>query len=744
VRAVMTEKCSKTFRLTKVQIRRSYRTLRKQMRRMRVAVLVRLFRAQQTSAWVSRQTFSHANRWSATLVSSMVFVLFVALVQDTNNLKTSETHLTCAQVIGAALALILSLSIIPAQRAAEAFSPAVLKLYAKDHWLVGAFLILAFTTATSVLLGTNFLPQMDARISVGIQFLLLGISFDALRIFYARTLDLLIPQTAIQLIIRECTKLLNRVARAVEKLTQLQALAFGNAPTDALRAIHFSASQVSGTLRFWIAQLEEIAHKLIARRDTSAARDIVVAMGRIGTQYSEARRNSLILIPDFDNLLVGGVSDISEVLNPIYESIRVICEDAAKAPNEPVVTQGIQTLAAMTLHSMTMVHSANGWKRTPLAFSGCYWLGQCATIATKANMGNAAFTAITGFQNILLAQKSDAGSTELEAQALESLLALAVASYAKPDAVWGFPAVRAMLLAARHDIVLHGYRDISTLEKVLEYLRSLAPLEIAMERAGKRMLQTFPPYDLSFEASVPALLEMVAHRVAADADQPWNNPFSEFLAAAEDVRHHYRELSKTNFENTLAQKWVVDSLIAAARVHWGLIVQPPAGTEAHIDDVDQTLRYLISWLPSFFPEQNQPHGYHIAEAADSLACLGISLLEQDRMESARGCASAIAGIASNVAAQHPEPYILADLHQRIEVLARAADALGKPQEAITIRAMTQRPTTVSDENWPHYLEARHNRLHHLDRSVRERRNRYAAVRDDPVAELQRILNRGAA
>jgi hypothetical protein len=189
--------------------------------------------------------------------------------------------------------------------------------------------------------------------------------------------------------------------------------------------------------------------------------------------------------------------------------------------------------------------------------------------------GNAVLAAVTGFQEILLAQKSDVGTTELEAQALESLLALAGASYVKLDAVWGFPAVRAMLLAARHDIELHGYRDSSVLETVLGYLRSLAPAEVAMEKAGKRMLQTFPPYHLSFEASVPALLEMVAQRVTADNERPWDNPFSEFLEAAEDVRHHYRELSKTNFENTLAQKWIVDSLIAAVRVHWILVFSAP-------------------------------------------------------------------------------------------------------------------------------------------------------------------------
>ena len=360
-----------------------------------------LLRARQRAERIARQ----ADRWPATIVSVLILVSFIVFA-DAGNLKVSEVSLTCAQVIGAALALILSLSIIPAQRAAEAFSPGVLKLYAKDHWLLGAFLILVITTAASVLLGTSFLPRIDARISIGVQFLLLGISFDALRIFYHRTLDLLIPQTAIQLIIRECTQLLNRGSRLVDRLSRLQALASGGAPTDAYRAIYFSALPVSEALRFWIAQLDEIAHKFIARRDTGAAKEIIVAMGRIGTQYSDARRNSLVLLPDLDHPLAGAVSDISEVLNAIYESIRVICEDAAKAPNELVLRQGIQTLAGMTTHAITIVHSANDLQTAPLAFSGCFWLGRCSTIAVQANMGDAVLAAVTGFQNILLAQKS--------------------------------------------------------------------------------------------------------------------------------------------------------------------------------------------------------------------------------------------------------------------------------------------------------------------------------------------------
>lgn len=738
VRATVTAKTTRAFRLTRVQFLRSKRSLLKMARRAHVFALTRMFRARQVSRRAGRSSLAHLKRWPATIFSLLVCALFLLLIQDVMMLKTSEVFLTCAQVIGAALALILSLSIIPAQRAAEAFSPAVLMIYAQDRSIVVAFGILAATTTLSVLLGTNFLSLLDARISICIQFVLLGASFDALRLFYTRVLDLLIPQTAVQLVIRECMVPLNRVSRDAEKLARIHALTGANAPTSAVRAIYFSQTQISGALRFWIGQLAEIAHKLIARRETSAANDIVSAMGKIGTQYSEARRNSLILLPDFNSLFVGGVSDISHVLDPIYDSIQVICEDAAKAPNELVVKQGIQTVAEMTIHAMTMIHSS----KAPLAFSGGFRLGLCSTIAVKANMGDAVLTAVNGFRAILLNQKSGVNTDDLESQSLESLLNIALASYAASGAVWGFPAVRAILQAARHDIGINGYRD--KLKTVLEYMHFLAPLEVAMEKAGKRTIQTFPAYAIGFEVNIPHLLEMIAHQVKVDAERPWIDPFDDFLEAAEDIRHHYRELSKTDFQNTLLRKWVVDSLIASARVHWALLVQPPAGTEDHIDDVDKTLGYLISWVSDFFPEKSQPHKMHLTDAADALACLGISLLELDRIETAQGCASAIARLATNSAALHPEPYTLADVQERLEILARAADALGKARAAAFMRALIQKPDTVSDAEWPHYLKARETRLRQLDERLGDWPRRSGTFRDDPVAELQRVLKRRAS
>ena len=69
IRAAVTPKGTKALRLTRIQVRRSRRSLRKLARRARVTALMRLFLAQQVTARLSRQVFAHVVRWSATIVT---------------------------------------------------------------------------------------------------------------------------------------------------------------------------------------------------------------------------------------------------------------------------------------------------------------------------------------------------------------------------------------------------------------------------------------------------------------------------------------------------------------------------------------------------------------------------------------------------------------------------------------------------------------------------------------------------
>jgi uncharacterized membrane protein len=69
--------------------------------------------------------------------------------------KVSEVHLASAGIIGTALAMVLSLSIVPAQKAADVFSPAILRLYARDRTTLGVFALLSCAAMASLLLGTG-------------------------------------------------------------------------------------------------------------------------------------------------------------------------------------------------------------------------------------------------------------------------------------------------------------------------------------------------------------------------------------------------------------------------------------------------------------------------------------------------------------------------------------------------------------------------------------------------------------
>ena len=178
------------------------------------------------------------------------------------------------------------------------------------------------------------------------------------------------------------------------------------------------------------------------------------------------------------------------------------------------------------------------------------------------------------------------------------------------------------------------------------------------------------------------------------------------------------------------------------QVHLSLLSNPPAGAENHLDDIDNRMRWLIYTVPSFFPEGQNPFpSHHADDACGALAILGMNLLEMNRNRAAQDCGTAITAIAAHGTTLNPEPYSLADLQEKLEILARAAAALGHAQAATEFRAMIQRPPNISDANWPHFVEARQTRIRQLDEHLEEIERHGMNMPDDPIPLLRRILAR---
>ena len=720
------------------------RRLRKQAKRAYASLLMRLFKLQQRIETALRGTWNIANHWLAAIIAVLAASLFMLAGPSPSDItNATEVHLACAGIIGGALALILSLSIIPAQKAAEAFSAAILKLYARDATLLFVFALLSTAAVASVLLGTGWTFGLSRIHALAAQIVLLGLSFDGLRFFYRKTLDLLLPATATGLVLRECNRSTKRVRRSVERCVRILQIA-GNPPNSQTitGAVFYAQSQIAPALRGWIAQLDEFSHKALVRGDTQAVNEIVTAMQTIGTEYADARRGSLVLLPDWNNLFAGGTSDISKVLNPIHESIRLICQHAAKEANELVVRHCIRTFGAMTEHAMTILHEQNGmWRNAPLAYSPCFYLDLCVQIAIQTGMADAVLAAVSSLQSILLKPVREVDTRTTEAMAIQSLCGIAAAGYFKPELVCAYPATEALLFAARHDIAIRGYQQQASLKTVLTNLALLVAWEIQADMAGKRIMQTFPAYSLGFEANIPSLLEVVARRVQpVDPTRAWVNPFLEFKEASEDVVHHYRDLAKLNFQNTLLMKWVLDSVVTCARVHIALIDAPPAGGDRFIDEVDGQLQWFIHAPAFFFRQQNPFPSRHAEDICGALAVIGMQLLERDRMASGKACGVVIGQIAESCAASQAMPYALANLQQKLEILARAADALGYLPLAAEYRALITKPAAMTDDNWALHMGELATRIRQLDDALKEYGQRLG-LRDDPVSTLRELLAR---
>jgi hypothetical protein len=741
-------------RATRV-VKARHRLLRRKFRAARHRAVLRtrlaLLKLRNQAHLKGRSLLTFASKWIATATGLLLAGLFALTLPEamvTNaTLKVSEVHLASAGIIGTALALVLSLSIVPAQKAADVFSSAILRLYARDRTTLGVFALLSCAALASLLLGTGWTFSLSARYSLAGQLILLGASLDALRAFYSRALALLDPATALGLVREECSRYVQRTSASIERLVRIYRLtAEAEGSAEAFRYTCYSKSQLSAALNGWTTQLEEFARKAVARRDTQAVNAIVRTMAEIGNIYAEARRDSMLLLPDWSGGMPIGVSDIGNVLSPIYENIKAISEDAAKHPNEAVVQGCMATLGDMAAHAMTVVHTADHQKTAPLAFSPVFYIDLCVKAAIAAGMENALLAAVTATRKVFSGILKDVDTQAAEEQALGVLFSIAIASYPRQAMVSSFKSVEMMMLAALHDIRVRGYRDIgSLLRTVLPNIAALMPFEAVMDKAGQRRMQPFPPYSLGFEANLPTLLAEVARQVKpVDPKRSWIDPFHDFSEASEAVVHHYREVAeKVAFGGTLLQKWVVDSLLNAAEVHIHALDNPPTGAEPFTDTLDERLHWFLHAPAFFFREQTEFPFHHANEACDGLAVLGMALLRRERLESAGACGDAIRSIALKSAkAESPRSYSsaygFADCIVKLELLARAADALGWPAVAVAFRARSARPEGIADDRWPEYAEAVARRTRQMDEELKQRDRGYR-IRPEPVAELRDIL-----
>lgn len=727
-----------------------------QRRKFLAWLLLRVLRARHWTLTKSAFVGTHIGAYSATLVGLIAGAAFFFSAPDeffsSSAIKSSEVHLAVAGIAGTALALMFSLAIIPAQRSVDAFSTAILGLYAKDKTLLFVFLLISLIVILSVLMGSGWTFSISTRYTLATQILFLGATLDAIRRFYIRALQLLDPVVALSLVRQECAHQINRIGKDIERSVRLNKFLHGaDADERSLRFLYHRQSNLQNWLQQWTGQLNEFAAKSLLRRDTLAAKFVVGAIADIGARYAEMRRSSVVILPDRMDPLLGS-SDISSVLSNVCENISQICKDAAIQGNEAVVQQCCSSLSELTAHSMTITHVSLGTS-APLAFSPMYYMDACTKIAIDAKMEDSVLAAIRGCGLIISRISKEVDTRDVEIKMIEMLDHIAVESYKNKSTVNCFASVDMMLRASFYEIQTRGYHGIGSITKdVLRRISNLVVFEFIMEATGERKLRTFPPYDRANEFKISKIFAEIAKNIEPPPeDCAFSNPFHDFEEAASDFAQHYRSVAEKirnvakefQFTGILLEKWTIESVLEFIYVHLRILETPPENTDQHLDQIESKLGWFIH-IPTFFFRAGENFAFHHAEEACSrLAAVGVTLIELMRPDAALVCGKAIQSIAISAVfskstgfQSHVHSYV--KCARNLEVLARTAEVFDLSAEATTLRSYITHPegaiqdaeTSLSKElaNMPDYIDRE---LAFEDRGLQ--------LEPDPISMLRKLL-----
>jgi hypothetical protein len=714
-------------------------------RRLHAKGLSLTYLAADRIGFASEKAFEKVKANCATLLAAFIAAIIILTKTDvpfqSKGTDLGNFYLACAGIMGTALALVMSLSIVPAEKAANDFSASILRLYASDRALLAVFVKLALLTLVSVLFGTGLFLRLDNVWAISLQILLLGVALDAVRQFYVRALDLLIPQSALNLVYKECVRLMNMMSRRAHRIATIHRTREGEYaanPTGAQWLSFRTASRWEQQLLNWISQLEEVAHKALARLDTLAAESTVMIMARVAMKYADIRRESIMLVPDLSGIIPIGVSDVSRVLNPILDGIKNLCQDAVRHRSETIVAACIDALGLIASHAVTIVHTQDrGWSTAPLSHAPIYYLMRCSGEAERALMDDALLRAVRAIGSFFASTSEHVDTQEAEATALNCLFDIAHQSNARLSGVPSDQATKLLLAIAKRELQVRGpYRD-NNLNTILDYIAALVPSEVVMEKSSQRLMHVFSPYG---QTGLADLLLEEAQRVEHDESRS-NDPFDSFNKLSRKIVLHFRRVAETvDFEGTLLEQWAINSALDCADVHMELLSNPPKGSATYTDTIEERLIWFIHTPASFFREKTSFPQRLADSTAGRLAAFGIRLLQLNSINVVMDCAKAITAIGMKSAAvENAHAYAVADIFASLETLARAAEALNYPALARRIRELEDRRKLVLLA--PDYERAIANRVRNLDRRLADcPRAGDLHLRDDPVPLVQNILH----
>lgn len=653
---------------------------------------------------------------------------------------------------GTILALVLTLSIIPIQRAAEVWSPSIVRLYRRDPVTYVTFVTLSICCAASFLLAVRGLFPVPVSVVVSLSLAVLGSSLDMLRWYHAHVCRLMDPVYAISLVLKETKQAIDRIQKQVAKISRMQHQLLD---TEQQRKVSIESIESTiypqmpghpGAINQWINDLAEIGIKAVARGEKLLAKTAVFAIADLTNYYLSSRKFNLTLQPAPEAMFLAMTSDVNVVTNCAYEVLQEVSRVAVAQGDEATAIRVSEAYQVVAIHTASLDAPAFHGGTAPLTYGPIYYAFAGVKYAQSKGLDEIAFQSARILSKVAETAPKDTSLTDIHVPVIDGLAEIAMYFYGKrnyelAEEVNGHHFTILALLLQRQD----SYFD-DVLQHVLEKMEMLAPLAIANEALVGSLSTVYPlvkAYGLVSPHSLGYLFEQAAVTMPRlDAEREWINPYYYIIDFADKIAHHLRMMAEKYDFGESFLLWEIDKTIEHISKVLARIVDQPLRRD-HGDETE--LVGKLPWMLSFywvaFRGKKTVSRLRADQCCESLMSIGLRFLERGHHEVLPTCISNIRSIVESYCeiAQPAAPYTIGDLLAhlwgiRIVLVARHNDALIQEVD----RALNTKPRGLSNEQWQDAQEAIQRRRQQLEERLEQSDDR-PWRRDSGEALLRSLL-----
>ena len=683
---------------------------------------------------------SHVSRAAITLFAILVaacVILFPPIRAAADQFEPVETVLTgLGATYGTILALALTLSLTPIQRAGEAWSASILRLYRRDRIAHATFVLLGVLCVTSFAFAVRGPTVVPVSFILAASLALLGLGLDLLRGYHAHVCRLLDPQYAVVAGLKEAKGAQDRLNRVVRRNSWLRRRRpFMKRKPASSRELLESTIYLKfvpgypSTLVQPFEDLAEMALRAVARGESPLAKAAIDAIGELTNHYLSGRKRNLMLYRGAKGSTVANTSDVDLVIHPAYRLLRQISRAAVNAEDEATAIRVSYAFRSIAVHAAKLVAPAFSPNTAPLSGVPLRHAFDCIKFAQSQGLQEVTYQSTSILTEMVYQVPKGIPFADLHACLVDGHHDIAAAFYLDGRFELAEAVTKNQLLI----LIALSWEKTGFPEAVGEVLEKIAlqvPLAMENERAAAPA-EAYRPLKHAYDSTDMLSLAWLFRNALrwlyhADDGPACRDQRAQVLGIVEVVSDHLRRVAKNNQFGASMLVPQIDGLIRHIAVAVADYIEDPAPfDQGNQDELVRGFIRLLAFYPWAFRDKKAIHAPRVEQCCDTAAYIGLRFLSSGRPDVLLNCVWCIESVIESYCrtARPPDYCILGEVFALLWATRQVADARDCTDIVAHIDRALAQPPSLTDDQWD---QAR-NRI----RVARERLLERLGETDDP-------------